>query len=361
MALTKFKLGDADKAANLSDLQEQLDAFIRAEIEENRSKAAANRDPMIFYAKREDGLFSLSPTMVTLGNDGELIKVGDPTTKFNVADGKLVPESLAADDFIKVYNAPIRKASEIVEGGVSGLTNLLNYRKMTMENPAAFNSYLTAVQGIGDKLEKFGSTFETLVLEGASYQQVEIALFSELRELTGPAKQIFAMQLQAAYDLARLNGSKGQGLSDRELMQNLTAVGYGATRAEYAIGLINETVGKYVTLVDGRRRGIVNGILGDEDYVQSIQSMNLGIPFSKYVAQSFVVTDDMDEIDKSNMRSLQRQLQLARSGSKEMAVIEPPRQPTLEEFIAELQALPGNENVTVAELTKLYNETFPTE
>ena len=361
LALTKFKLGDADKAANLSDLQEQLDKFIAAEVKKNNSKAAADRDPMIFYAKREDGLFSLSPTLVTEGPNGTLIKVGDPTKIFNVADGKLVPESLAADDFIKVYNAPIRKAAEIVEDGVSGITNLLNYRKMTMENPAAFNSYLTAVQGIGDKLENFGSTFNTLVEGGASYQEVEIALFSELRELTGPAKQIFSMQLQAAYDLARLNGSSGQGLSDKELMQNLTAVGYGMTRSEYALGAINVAVNKYLVRVEGKRRGQVSGLLGDEDYIQSLQTMNLGIPFSKYLAKNFTITEDMDDLTKASMQSLQKQLQLARTGSKERSSVEPPRQPTLEEFIAELKAIPGNENATDAELTALYNTTFPTE
>ena len=361
LSLTKFRNGDADKSANLADLQEQLDAFIKAEVAKNTSKAVADQDPMIFYAKREDGLFSLSPTMVIVGAGGVLTKVGDPSKTFNVNDGKLVPESLAADDFIKVYNAPIRKASQIVEDGISGMTNLLNYRKMAMENPAAFNSYLIAVQGLGDKVENLGSTFNTLVEGGASYQEVEIALFSELRELTGPSKQIFSMQLQAAYDLARLNGSKGQGLSDKELMQNLTAVGYGASRAEYALGSINVAVNKYLVRVEGRRRGEVNGLIGDEDYVQALTALNLGVPFSKYVTKSFAITDDMDEVDRTNMMSLQEQLQLARTGSKERRQVEPPRQPTLEEFIAELKAIPGNETATDAELTALYNTTFPAE
>ena len=156
-------------------------------------------------------------------------------------------------------------------------------------------------------MENLGSTFRTLVEGGATYQQVELELFSKLRGLTGPAKDIFARQLQAAYDLARLNESKGQGLSDRELAQNLEAVGYGESRAEGALRKINIAVDRYVLGVEARRAGIVNGLQGDEDYRGSLANSRFGIKFNDLVNQ---------EMEGNEV--LRNQLELARARDTSM-------------------------------------------
>ena len=277
--------------------------------------------------------------------DGSLVQVGTNNV-IDVSKGKLVPPELDASEFIKIYNKPISTASSIVENGVAGITNLLEYRKLTQDNPQAYNSYLTWFQGVGDQVENLGSTFRTLVEGGATYQQVELELFSKLRDLTGPAKDIFARQLQAAYDLARLNESKGQGLSDRELSQNLEAVGYGESRAEGALRKINIAVDRYVLGVEARRAGIVNGLQGDEDYRGSLANSRFGIKFNDLVNQ---------EMEGNEV--LRNQLELARARDTSMNTPEPDIQPDIPQ--AAIDALKSDVDAGDGEAAKAeFDEIF---
>lgn len=302
MEADQFRGGEREKNDTYLELKNRLNMFEKKDQARMLEKAAANRDPMIFYPKEEDGTLKLSPISVMVQQDGSLVQVGTKTV-IDASQGKLVPPELDASEFIKIYNKPISTASGIVENGVAGITNLLEYRKLTQDNPQAYNSYLTWFQGVGDQVENLGSTFRTLVEGGATYQQVELELFSKLRDLTGPAKEIFARQLQAAYDLARLNESKGQGLSDRELSQNLEAVGYGESRAEGALRKINIAVDRYELGVEARRAGIVNGLQGDEDYRGSLAKSRFGIRFNDLVNQ---------EMEGNEV--LRNQLELSRAG-----------------------------------------------
>tara|TARA_R110001592_G_scaffold69044_2_gene211615 strand:+ start:441 stop:2681 length:2241 start_codon:yes stop_codon:yes gene_type:complete len=344
-----FRGGEREKNEVYLELKNRLDMFNNEDRSKMLQKAAANRDPMVFYAKKDDGTLNLSPISVMVQQDGTLKQVGTDTI-IDMSSGKLVPPELDASEFIKIYNKPISTASSIVENGVSGITNLLEYRKLTMDNPQAYNKYLSWVQGVGDQVENLGSTFNTLVAGGATYEQVELELFSQLRNLTGPAKEIFARQLQSAYDLARLNESKGQGLSDRELAQNLESVGFGEDRAENALRKINIAVDRYVLGVESRRAGIVNGLLGDSDYTGSIATTNFGIKFNDLITREL----------KDN-EVLNNQLNLARSRDVSMSAQAPQTEkPSIEKFATDIRAANPNLEITDAVIQEMYNDTFPT-
>jgi hypothetical protein len=348
MEADQFRGGEREKNDVYLELKNRLNMFEKKDQAKMLEKAAANRDPMIFYPKEEDGTLKLSPISVMVQQDGTLVQVGTNNV-IDVSKGKLVPPELDASEFIKIYNKPISTASGIVENGVAGITNLLEYRKLTQDNPQAYNSYLTWFQGVGDQVENLGSTFKTLVEGGATYQQVELELFSKLRDLTGPAKDIFARQLQAAYDLARLNESKGQGLSDRELSQNLEAVGYGESRAEGALRKINIAVDRYVLGVEARRAGIVNGLQGDEDYRGSLANSRFGIKFNDLVNQ---------EMEGNEV--LRNQLELARARDTSMNTPEPDI-PTIDKFNEDLREANPDREFTDEELLEIYYETFPNQ
>jgi len=183
--------------------------------------------------------------------------------------------------------------------------------------------------------------------------QVSLKFFSNLRELTGPAKEIFARQLQAAYDLARLNESKGQGLSDRELSQNLEAIGYGENTAKGALRKINIAVDRYELGVEARRAGIVNGLQGDEDYRGSLANSRFGIRFNDLVNQ---------EMEGNEV--LRNQLELARAGDTSMNTPEPdiqPDIPTIDKFNKDLREANPDREFTDEELLEEYYETFPSQ
>lgn len=349
MEADQFRGGEREKNDVYLELKNRLNMFEKKDQAKMLEKAAANRDPMIFYPKEEDGTLKLSPISVMVQQDGSLVQVGTNNV-IDVSKGKLVPPELDASEFIKIYNKPISTASSIVENGVAGITNLLEYRKLTQDNPQAYNSYLTWFQGVGDQVENLGSTFRTLVEGGATYQQVELELLSKLRGLTGPAKDIFARQLQAAYDLARLNESKGQGLSDRELAQNLEAVGYGESRAEGALRKINIAVDRYVLGVEARRAGIVNGLQGDEDYRGSLANSRFGIKFNDLVNQ---------EMEGNEV--LRNQLELARARDTSMNTPNnpPPDNPPIPQAAIDLlksDVDAGDGEAAKAEFDEIYGE-----
>lgn len=301
MGNDRFRRGEAEKLEYIQDLKDRLGAFNDVEQAKMLQKAAADKDPLTFYARKEDGTLSLTPQTVQVTT---VTENGVTTTKalvlgtneeVDLTKGKLVPPEYDAGTFLKIYNKPLMDASNIVEGGVAGITNLLEYRKLTADNPSAFNDYLNWTQSVGDNIENLGSTFATMVAGGRTYQEVEVEIFSQLRDLTGPRKEIFARQLQAAYDLARLNESKGQGLSDRELKLNLESVGFGETRAEGALRKINIAVDRYIVGVESRRRGIVNGMRGDDDYRQAVNTGNFGRKFSDLVLETVESNETLAE------------------------------------------------------------------
>lgn len=356
MDVARFTNGEKDRANYLADLKDELDKFLKTDLDEEMRKAAANRDPMIFYQRNEDGTLKLTPISVMVDSKGKLTQLGT-NTAVEMGDGKLVPSDYDASEFIKIFNKPIMEASQVVEDGVAGLDNLLEYRKLTVENPAAFNTYLQWAQGAGEQILNLGSAFNTLVKGGATFEQVEAELVTNLRGLTGPARDIFVRQLEAAYSLAKLKGSSGQGLSDNELELNLKAVGFGATRAQDALRAINIATKRFMVGVEAQRRGIINGIISDEDYVQALQGRDLGRKFSDVVPERFTDRPDISE-----------QLTLALGGDLTIStstVLDPPptEVPSFEEFKQAI--IDANPNADPAELTdetlrQMYDETFPT-
>lgn len=361
MDVTRFKNGEKDRTTYLRDLKDELDKFMERDLQEEMRKAAANRDPMIFYPRNADGTLKLTPISVMVEADGSLKTVGSNQT-VDMGTGKLVPSDYDASEFIKIFNKPIMEASQMVESGIAGIDNLMEYRKLTVENPAAYNTYLDWANNAGKQLSNMYSTFNTLVESGASYEEVELEILNNLDGLAGPAREIFIRQLEAAYSLAKLKGSSGQGLSDNELDLNLRTVGFGAKKAKDALRAINIATKRFLVNVEAERRGIISGLIGDDDYTQSIQSKDLGRKFSDVVNERFGENPE-----------LSKQLELALSGDltvSQTTVIEedPPETPettvvSFEEFVKAMKE--ANPDADPALLTDEalrieYEKTFPT-
>jgi hypothetical protein len=130
------------------------------------------------------------------------------------------------------------------------------------------------------------SGFNSMIKGGASYEEVlaNIEQVDQIRGLSEPAKRIFTLQLQAAYDIARLNESSGQGLSDKELQMNLNAVGFGETRAEVVLDKINLAMKKVLGRTESNRRGVLGSLLGRKEFIKFVESQEFGKPFSEHTS-----------------------------------------------------------------------------
>ena len=288
-----FRGGAAEKVETYVYLQGKLDALLNEEIEkqkqETQDKADAERDPFTFYTRdKETGIID------EMGFDNLVYKNGkfynitdiDQETPIDVETGVLFPSGVDGSEFIKIYNKPIGEMAKVVANGDNTIDNLLMYRQEAYNNPAAFNRTLQAFGGIINFTDDVLSGFNAAIKGGASYEEVlaDLEQVDQIRGLSEPAKRIFTLQLQAAYDIARLNESSGQGLSDKELQMNLNAVGFGETRAEIVLDKINVALKKVQGRTEANRRGILGSLLGRKEFISFVESQEFGQPFSDHTA-----------------------------------------------------------------------------
>ena len=354
MDVDKFKGGEKEKTDNYLELKNRLDMFDDRDRSAMLEKAAANGAPLVFYPRSDNGSLKLNPVTVQVQSDGSLKQIGTGTI-IDASSGKIVPPEYDASEFIKVYNKPITDVSNIVESGVAGLDNLLQYRKLAMENPAAFNKYLKFLKGATNEIENLVSSIVTVSNKTGEYIDVRTELGNQLEELTGVSRDIFIRQLQAAYDLARMNDSKGQGLSDKELLQNLIAVGQGEDKAIGALRAINVSVDKLVTRTESRRKGMMGSILADDDFKSALNDTRFGGNFNALIKKEFASDPALNE-----------QLNLALSSdtaTRNSSNTPPPEPdiPTIDQFNTDLREANPDRTFTDEELLEIFYETFPSQ
>jgi len=307
-----------DKARYIAQLTEQWEEFTELDVTADLGK----EDAVVFYKVGDNG-------MIGTGSPGVLVKrerrkaqneKGDQVEQTVFVDlsgkvvdidgGLLTSQKQDLNQTIKIYNEPIMEASELVENGVSAIVNLLQYRELVVNNPAVMNNYLTALSGLTNEIEAMGSTIKTLADGGSEYEQVELAFGDILDSLgTNQDKVLFQMQLKAAYDQAKLEGSSGQGLSDKELLMNLDMTGKGE-RAGKAVLSINRLINSTLRRVNRKRKGKMGGILQRPEFKGSWDSLPIGQNFKTYAMNTLTENGDdnliiqlSDAID--NKRDLQ--------------------------------------------------------
>ena len=274
-------------------------------------KAELAKDPIAYFPVGDNGLVDLGSQMLIRkdtrqvakdgGDDGEMVTKEvwvNHLTGEVVADvdtGRVFAEGEAAT-MIKLYNEPISKASEIVQDGIGVIDNLLEYRQLVTENPTAMNTYLSAAGNLNTQFNEFGTALKTAFgkagSSGVTYQEYESLATPMFEALGAPLnRKLFALQLRAAYDQARLMGSSGQGLSDRELGLNLISVGEGLTPKQ-ALIQINSMLDRTLTTVENKRNGKIGSIIAQRKLTEGLQAYPYGQNFkTDYAVKAFTTED----------------------------------------------------------------------
>ena len=304
LPVSQIKGGRMEQIRIIADLNEKMDALVEKEAKEKALERSGARDAakplFMFYKRGENGLINDLGGVPAEYVDGKYMLMDGSGQEVTFNDGKLVPEGQDASQFIKNYNKPLMDASLAVTGGYGAVNNLLQYRKYVEDNPQAFNKYLTTLEGVGKNIENAMSVIRTSVEGGKTYEQFKIEFVQNLTNKTLINDAIFARQLQAAYDIAALRGSSGMALSDNELEKILTQVGYGATDARRALASINIGITTLIDDVESTRLGTVSGLLGNADYVNSLQNMDIGKPFKTVLSQQDFLNETFN--DGTSMR-----------------------------------------------------------
>ena len=283
--------------AQLTDVMDMYnDRAVRA--------ARLKKDPIAYYPVGEDGMIDLGGKILIKevtrrvpkegGEEGETVTESVFVNALNesqviedVTKGFLAPEGDVAT-MVKVYNTPIQEASELVQDGIGIIDNLLEYRKLVTENPLVMNDYVKAIGGVNEEINQFVTAYSSLFgVDDVSYERIETAATKIFEKLgTQNDKMLFAIQLRAAYDQARLLGSTNQGLSDRELGMNLQKVGQGVT-PEKALPLINRLLSSTIRTIETKRNGKIGSIIAQREITDGLRKYPYGQNFSRYAKSAF--------------------------------------------------------------------------
>ena len=353
-----------NKSIPVDDLEGYIEQITDMAFKFNRAavkKAEDAKDPIAYFPVGDNGLVDLGSQMLIRkdtrqvakegGDDGEMVTkevwvnhlTGDVVE--NVDTGRVFAEGEAAT-MIKLYNEPISKASEIVQDGIGVIDNLLAYRQLVTEKPTVMNDYLSAVGNLNTEFNQLGSALKTAFGQagssGITYQQYESVFTPMFDSLGAPEnKQLFALQLRAAYDQARLMGSSGQGLSDRELGLNLISVGEGLT-PEQALRQINGLITSTLTTVENKRNGKIGSIIAQRKLTEGLQAYPYGQNFkTDYAVKAFTTEDGSNYTPKKA-----QQFSAALAGNLELSATTEERTAPVTNSFSVTEELLGEEGIS---------------
>lgn len=347
-----------DYIAQLTDV---MDMYNDRAVKAAREK----KDPIAYYPVSEDGMIDLGGKILIKevtrrvpkegGEEGEMVTssvfvnaLDESQVIEDVTKGFLAPEGDVAT-MVKVYNTPIQEASELVQDGISIIDNLLDYRKLVTENPGAMNTYLRAIGNANEEINQFATAFSSMFgKDDVSYERIETAATPIFEKLGTPNdKLLFAMQLRAAYDQARLMGSTGQGLSDKELGMNLQQVGQGLS-PEKALPLINRLLSNTIRTIETKRNGKIGSIIAQREITDGLRKYPYGQNFSRYAKSAFT-SDTSPNYDPVKSEQLYDALEGKTDLQTTSAVEPPPEEISPADLIS---AYNGGETIIVTQALK---------
>jgi len=363
------KISKENKEAYISQLTDSMDMYNDRALKTARDK----KDAIAYYPVGEDGMIDLAGKILIKevtrqvpkegGEDGEMVTesvfvnaLDESQVIEDVDKGFLSPDGDVAT-MVKVYNTPIQEASELVQDGISIVDNLLDYRKLVTENPGAMNDYLVAIGGANEEINQFATAFASMFgKDDVSYERVATAATPIFEKLGTPNdKLLFAMQLRAAYDQARLMGSTGQGLSDKELGMNLQQVGQGLS-PEKALPIINRLISSTIRTIENKRNGKIGSIIARREITGGLRAYPYGQNFNRYAMSEFT-NETSNNYDP--LKSIQ--IYDALAGKTEFSPTSAAAPSTVEKSPADLfTAYSNGETITVTQALKDAYPNSPT-
>ena len=235
----------------------------------------------------------------TYGENGTLQEVGtvyNDGTNFINQQGQVVsPEDMSAsviylpeavDTTIKTYNKDVTAASDKATAAVDMTNALLTLRQLVVDNPEQANSYTRSIGVLSENATALYDTFNQVIGEGSGYAALEGTALAKLTELSNIDKTLASQFLRVAYQMAKVRGSTGQGLSNKELDGILASLGATIKDPNKFIGHINSTIKAELESADIQRQGSLNSIVGMRSGVEDIfMNTPIGRPIDQTITE----------------------------------------------------------------------------
>lgn len=201
------------------------------------------------------------------------------------SDNQTLMQTDKADLFTKIYNDEVSKAAGKQTDASIAAMRIINLRETVVANPAVLNKYLQGVGSLADKSKALITAFNTVTNNNSiSNEQTEKAFVEEMlsnfTELNDDELIFQSDLLAAAYQIAKLRGSTGQALSNKELDAVLATLGATTTDSKTFIKLMDTTLIKEMKAAELQRKGLFDSVLkinGAEDSLLSTSALGSSI------------------------------------------------------------------------------------
>jgi hypothetical protein len=272
-------LSDEEREAQLNTIAERRAEFLKL----SSDTAASESDPVVFMPYASNGALAG-------GSRRTVQRQGDGTYK-DLATGQTVDVSggmlLLTDEVDTVpqlYNKQIEELSGTISSGANAVRSLLGYRELVIQNPAALNRYNRFASSLIREAEQAEAAFRSMVEEGRYSIGFENAILDSMTDLTQKDREIAQAQLRAAYSIAQIRGSSGQALSDRELQQNLEALGQGVGQPDKVVGLINSELSDLIPRIESKRSTQFGSFFVTDGMRDSMSTLPFAQSFDTYLS-----------------------------------------------------------------------------
>jgi len=233
--------------------------------EREREVALQEQEPMYFYPLASDNTLTSEAVQIRKTKDGTWVDTMG--NQIDVTKGRYF-----ADDGLdswKVANTQLKELNTLTTGAVGAAMAVINYRNAVVEGgDAGVNRWLNALSSAESEVTQLEVALREASQESASrndggayFRSRESEFRERLKSIATSSSVREMMLLNAAYAMASMRGSSGQALSDKELIQNLKALGQGKGNVDTILTMIDKTFNDILlTGVDVRRTSMLDGI-----------------------------------------------------------------------------------------------------
>ena len=284
---------------------------------------------------------------------------GTEISKEDISKGVILSTE-GYDSFARNHNTRAAAISEGIQQGAGALTSLASYRQKVIDNPSGLNPYITVGGKVLDNVKSMVSAGQSL-LSGPNpqytYTQFEAQVLRNLSTLSAKDRSIAQAQLRAAYAMAAVEGSSGQGLSDNELLLNLESLGAGLSNPKKVVGLINDSMQTVVQKTEIDRKLAMDSFIAPDALKGTLANSAIATPFREYINQPDFYTDRiLTQINEG----LEGKLDYNYSSVSKTPKVKPTKQQFFELVRRENPDIPGKpeQNITDEIILEWWNNSF---
>ena len=232
------------------------------------------------YIYSEDGTLAQTSTVYAyLDANGKRVwqdEAFNVVSEDDIAKGELFTPQ-RADTFIKTYNRQVTAAvnsvldakiltNSLLELKAKATTELLNPIIQSIGNTADFTkSMVDAWNVVTKQFKDAGTNAETNVgaevFENNVIKRWENTILGDLGELNAKQQEFAGQFLRVAYQIAKVRGSVGQALSNKELDSILDSLGKGIVSLPDFLSLMDDTLELELETAEIRRSGATKAFL----------------------------------------------------------------------------------------------------